>query len=192
VHNFRFVFLKTYHPKKFRNPTLGGCTLQRSYNSHVSKHLKYGCLETYKTLVGVDEAWNFVNSITWQRHAKFLISWPQDKQKYRTSSTSNRTTSSQSPHTAGSARAAEFSPANFYGPVPLLDRIVVRHDDESQPPEIKDNQLVTSSSPCHSGFGGVIIPKIEKYKENHLRVMIRQECFSALSFSKIENETAKI
>jgi hypothetical protein len=124
VHNFRFVFLKTYHPRKFRNPTLGGCTLQRSYNSQVSKHLKYGCLETYKELEAVDEAWNFVTSITWQRHAKFLISGQQDKQKYRTSSTSNRTTSSQSLHTAGSARAAELSPANFDGPMPLLEGIV--------------------------------------------------------------------
>jgi hypothetical protein len=35
------------------------------------------------------------------------------------------------------------------------------HDDKSQPLEIRDNQLVTSSSPCHSGFGGVIILKTE-------------------------------
>jgi hypothetical protein len=113
MHNFRFVFLKTYHPKKFRNPTLGGCSLQRSYDSHVSKHLKYSFLKTYKELEGVGEAWNFVNSITWQRHAKFLISGPHDKQKYRISSTFSRTTSSQSLYKAGSAGAAELSPAKF-------------------------------------------------------------------------------
>jgi len=103
---------------------LGGCTLQRTYNSHVIKHLKYGCLETYKELEGVDEAWNFVNSITWQRHAKFLIQGPQEKQKYKSSSTFNRTTSSTSLHTAHSAHATELSPANFDGPMPLLEGIV--------------------------------------------------------------------
>ena len=124
MHNFRFVFLKTYHPKQFGKPVLGGCTLQKSYNSHVSKHLKYSCQETCKDLEGGDETWNFVNSIMWLREAKFLISGPQDKQKYRTSSTCNRTTNRDSKHTAGSAHAAELSPANFDGPVPLPERIV--------------------------------------------------------------------
>jgi len=70
--------------------------------------------------------------------------------------------------------------------------LLLCHDDESQPPEIRDNHMVTSSSPCHSGFGGVIILKTEYYKKNCLRVMISQECFSSLSFSEIENEIAKI
>jgi len=61
--------------------------------------------------------------------------------------------------------------------------LLLCHDDESQPLEIRDNQLVTSSSSCHRGFGGVIILKTENYKKNHLRVMISQECFSSLLFS---------
>jgi len=185
VQKFRFVFLKTYHPKKLGNPTLGGCTLQRSYNSHVSKHLKYSCLEAYKELEGVDEAWNFVNSITWQRQV--MSSYLVQNHKI------NRNTESvQLLIGLLAVRACIQLVQHMQLNSVLLilmaqcrywKEMLLCHDDESQPPEIRDNQLLTSCSPCHSGFGGVIILKTENYKKNHLRLMITQEYFSSLSFS---------